>query len=121
MLQIQVIEQEVNQLNYQLELIDHNLSELNELKSSLNEIEKKETKSILTNLGKKIYLPVDITDKKLLVNVGNKHFVKKTIPETNKIVDEQVKKLSAGKTEILYRLEALNQEIENLMHNTEKE
>ncbi len=114
-IQIQMMEQKVNQFNYQLELIDQNLVELEDLSLSLNEIGKKETKNILANLGKKIYLPVEISDKRLLVEVGNKHFVKKSVDETLKIVYGQTQKLIAAKAEILNRLEDLNNEIENLM------
>ena len=34
--------------------------------ATINELKKKETKEILANIGKKIYLPVEIKDKKLI-------------------------------------------------------
>ena len=74
-MQFQLIEQEANQLNSQSELISQNIKELNELKDSLEEINNKESKEILVNIGKKIYLPVEIKKKELVVEVGNKSYV----------------------------------------------
>ena len=119
-IQIQMMEQEVQQLNKQLQLIEQNISEMQDLKISFNEIENKENKKILTNLGKGIYLPVEIKEKKLIVEVGNKNFVKKTIPQTKEIIEDQLKKLISAKDQILEKLEALQTEITRLMEKLEK-
>jgi len=119
-IQIQMMEQEVQQLNKQLQLIEQNISEMQDLKISFNEIENKENKEILTNLGKGIYLPVEIKEKKLIVEVGNKNFVKKTIPQTKEIIEDQLKKLISAKDQILEKLEALQTEITRLMEKLEK-
>ena len=66
----------INQLNQQLQLIEENIREFGELISSLNEIENNKNKDILTNLGKRVYLPVEIKDNKLIVDVGKRNFVK---------------------------------------------
>lgn len=118
---IQMLEHEINHLNQQLEIIDQNLSELQELKASLDELSKNETKSILADLGKKIYIPVSIEEKSLFVEVGNKNFVKKNIPETKEVIEDQEKKIIAGKTDILHKLEHLKEEINNLMIEIQKE
>ena len=47
MIQFQMIEQEATQLNQQSEMIDQNLKEMNDLKDSLIELEKKESKEML--------------------------------------------------------------------------
>jgi len=120
-IQIQMFEQEAQQLNQQLQLIEQNINEMQDLKASLDEIAKGESKEILASLGKGLYIPVEIKDKKLVVEVGNKNFVKKSIPQTKEIIEEQSKKLVVGKTQILERLEALQSEIEGLMQAAEKE
>ena len=118
-IQIQMFEQETQQLNQQLQLIEQNISEMQDLNLSLEEIEKEESKEILANLGKGIYIPVDIKDRKLIIGVGNKNFIKKTIPETKNIIQEQLKKLVGGRAQISERLEALQSEIGNLMKSIE--
>jgi len=125
-MQIQIMEQEANQLNEQLQLIEQNVSEMQELKASLDEIENSEGKTeILANLGKRIYIPVEIKEKgkdlKLVVEVGKGNFVKKNISETKEVVDEQVNKLMQGKNQIMARLEELQAMMMKLMGEIEKE
>lgn len=114
-MQVQMMEQEAQQLNQQIQLIEQNVKEMQELELSLNEIDKEASKEMLANLGKGIYLPVEIKDKKLIVEVGRKNFVKKTIPETKNIIKEQLENLIGAKAQILERLESLQIEIESMM------
>lgn len=121
-MQLQMIEQEVNQLNQQSQLIEQHISEMQELKSGLNELEKNENKEILVNLGKRIYIPVEIKDKELIVEVGNKTFVKKSIKDTNQVVDEQMEKLTLARYQITERLQELDSEMDILIkENSDKD
>jgi prefoldin alpha subunit len=117
---LQMIEQEAGQINQQMEIVDQNISEMNDLKSSLEELEKSENKEILANLGKKIFIPVEIKKKELIVEVGNKNFVKKSIPETMKIVDGQIEKLNMLKMQLGERIEALNSEMNRMIMELNK-
>ena len=110
-MQFQMMEQEVNQLNSQSELIDQNIKEINELKDSLEEINKEETKEILVNIGKKIYLPVEIKKKELVVEIGNKCYVNKSVEDTLRIIDEQLGKLIVAKGQMTERMQELESEI----------
>ena len=120
-MQIQMMEQETQQLNQQLQLIDQNVSEMQELELSLEEIDKEDSKELLANLGKGIYIPVEIKDKKLIVEVGKKNFVKKTIPQAKEIIKDQLEKLVAAKAQTMERLEALQTEINGLMEVIQKQ
>ena len=120
-MQIQMMEQEAQQLNQQLQLIEQNVSEMQELGLSLDEVNKGESKEILASLGKGIYIPVEIKDKKLIVEVGRKNFVKKTIPKTKEIIKEQLEKLVTAKAQIIERLDSLQIEINGLMQSVEKD
>ena len=119
-IQIQMMEQEGQQLNEQLQLIEHNIKEMTELKESLNEIEKG-GKDILANLGKKIYIPVEIKDKKLIVEVGKGNFVKKNIADTKKIIDGQIERLSDGRGQVMSLLEELQGAMMNIVGEIEGE
>ena len=121
LMELQMIEQEAEQFTKQSELIEQNISEMEELRASLEELEDKETKKILANLGKKIYIPVEIKDKTLIVEVGNKNFVKKSIPETKVLIDEQLKRLLAAKSQIIERLEVMQKDMEIIMNEIQKE
>ena len=114
-MQIQMMEQEAQQLNQQLQMIEQGVVEMQELELSLVDLEKDASKDILANLGKGIYIPVEIKDKKLIVEVGKKNFVKKTIPQTKDLITEQLTKLVAAKSQTLERLESLQKEIQQIM------
>ena len=120
-MQIQMMEQEGQQLNQQLQLIEQNVLDMQELEISLDEINKDENNEILANLGKGIYIPVEIKDKKLIVEVGKKNFVKKTIPQAKEIIKNQLEKLVAAKAQTMERLEALQTEINGLMEVIQKQ
>ncbi|MBS3093295.1 prefoldin subunit alpha [Candidatus Pacearchaeota archaeon] len=117
---IQIMEQEVNHLNEQLRLIDQNVVELKGLIESLNEIEGKDAQEILVNIGKKIYLPVTIQNKELIVDIGKNSLVKKNIPDTKRLIEEQLGKLSEGKRQVFERLEDLHKEMERMIAEIEK-
>jgi len=111
MIQLQIIEQEVNQLNQQSELIEQNLGEMNDLKEGLGFIEDENTKEILVNIGKKIFLPVEIKSRELIVEVGNKNLVNKSVSETKELVEKQIEKLESAKMQIGSRLEELEKDM----------
>jgi prefoldin alpha subunit len=119
-MQAQMIEQEINQLNQQFQLIEQNIRELQNIELSLIEIEKEKTKEILINLGKGIYLPVDIKEKKLIIEVGGKNLVKKDPKETKEIIKDQIEKLTGAKIQVQERLESLYAEINNLLTSYEQ-
>ena len=119
-MQIQMMEQEGNQLNEQMCLIDQNITEMNELNESLEEIDKGDSKDMLANLGKKIFIPVEIKDKNLIVEVGRGNFVKKSISDTKKVIEDQISRLSEGKGQIMSRLEELQGEMIKLIGEFER-
>jgi len=120
-IKIQMMEQEVNQLNQQLQLIEQNIVELNELMASLDEIDKPENKEILANLGKKVFIPVEIKDKNLIIEVGKGYFVKKTVSEAKKVIEGENGKLIVGKGQIMERLEILQNEMNGMIMEIQKE
>lgn len=114
-MQIQAMEQEANQLRERLQIIDENIEELKGLEESLNELEKNKEKEIFVNLGKKIYLESKIKSDKLLVDVGNKNFVKKNFKEAKEIIKQQIEKLSSSKLNFFNRIKQIEEEIKPLL------
>ena len=115
----QLIEQEVDQLNQQLHIIDENLRELHALKESLEDLESPSAKEIMVNIGKRVFIPVEIKEKKLLIDVGKNNFLKKTIPQTQELINEQINRLMTGKTQMMVRLRDLEKEMEQLIKKLE--
>ena len=120
-IQIQMMEQEVNQLNQQLQMIEQNIKEMSELLESLEEIGNEGNRDILANLGKRIFIPVEIKDKNLIVEVGKGNFVKKSVPETKEVIEKESKKLIEGRNQIMERLTSLQIEMNNLIMQIESE
>lgn len=116
-MQLQAIEQEAQQLDQQLQLIEQSLVEMQNLNSSLEELEKTDKKEILANIGRGIYIPAEIKDKTLTVEVGNKTFVKKSIKDTKVIIEDQIDKLNDVREQISDRIESLRHEVGHLMRN----
>lgn len=114
-IQMQALEQEADVLNQQMQLIEQNLAEIKGLGLSLEEIEKKENKEILVNIGKKIYLPVEIKDNSLFIEIGKGNFVKKTCSEARDLIEEQIKKLIVSREDVTARLDELQQKANDLM------
>jgi len=120
LIQLQIIEQEAQQLEQQSQIIEQNIIEMQNLNNSLEELEKTDKKEILANIGRGIYIPAEIKDKNLTVEVGNKVFVKKSIPETKKIVEEQIEKLDEAREQIKDRLDDLREEVDQFMKSEDK-
>jgi prefoldin alpha subunit len=119
-MQLQMREQEAEQLNQHSQMIDKNISDMQELNSSLDEIENSNGNEILVNIGKKVYLPVKISEKHLIVDVGNNSFVKKSSKDTKETIDEQIKKLIEAKGQIFERLQDLENRMRELISNNIK-
>ena len=92
-LELGMLEQEAINLQQQIQIIDQQMFELQSLQFGLQELEKSKEKEMFANLGKNIFIKTEILSKELLVDVGNKTFIKKNIPETLKIIEEQLERL----------------------------
>ena len=120
-LKAQIMEQEGNQLNQHLELIQQNINELLDVKESLNEIIKPGTKELLANIGKKIYVPVEIKEKRFLIDVGNKVIIEKSPKEAESIINEQLENLEAGKKSVSQQLDDLHARVQLLLDDVAKQ
>ena len=118
-IKIQMMEQEINNLNEHLQIIEQNNGYMNGLVDTINEIDKNETKEIMVDLGKRIFIPVEIKERKLFLDVGKGNFVKKSLKETKDIIDAEKMKLIDSKNEIIRRLNQLNEEMENMIKEIE--
>jgi len=77
-----MFEQQIRQMQEQLQAIEQGMNELNILNLGLDELKGKEEKEIFAPIGRGIFVKSKILSEELIVDVGNKKLVKKTIPET---------------------------------------
>lgn len=117
MFKLNVFEQHIQQLQQQLESVEQGMVELSYLSSGLDELIDSEGKEIFAPVGKGIFAKTKLLSENLIVDVGGKNFVKKSIPETQKIIKEQISKLEEVKKELSKNLEEVNKEVEKIIEN----
>jgi len=119
-IKMQMIEQEGVQLQEKMQVMDQNIQEMHAIKTSLDNIESNNEGEMLSNLGKGIFIKTKILEKDIFVNAGKEVVVKKTIPETKQILDDQIQKLIIGKEEIMKKLEQLQLEMQKIIQEAQQ-
>ena len=84
----------------------------------MDEIKGSVGKEILGQLGRGIFVKANITSEDLIVDVGNKNFVKKSVADTKKIIKEQIGKLHQIEKELKDKVEEINEEVAELVLNS---
>jgi len=115
-----IFEREIAQIQEQLQAIEQATLDLSQINFGLDEIPKNKDSEILAPIGRGIFVKAKIISDELTVDVGDGNYVKKTIPETKKIILEQIEKLNNMKNDLENELEKINQEITNIMQEVQK-
>lgn len=117
-------EQQVKQLQQQLQAIESSINELKSLDFGLDEIERvskeKDSKEILAQVGRGIFVEAELKSDNLTVDVGNKKFVKKSVPETKEIIKRQLEKLESIKKDMDAEMERINREVTQVISESQK-
>ena len=121
MYKLQMYEQQIQQLQQQLEAVEQAIVEMTSLVLGLDELVGSKDKEILAPIGRGIFVKTKLISKDLTVDVGGKNFVKKSIPETKKLIQDQVIKLEEVKKELEGNLEEINNELTTTFMNVQKE
>jgi prefoldin alpha subunit len=117
-----MFEQQIRMLQEQLQAVEQAVMELGSLNLSLDELIGKKDSEILAPIGRGIYASAKLLSEEFLVDIGNKNFVKKSIPETKKILQEQIKKLEKIREELNGELDKINTELtDTFMENQKKQ
>ena len=105
----QMLEQQIMAIQQQLQAVEQTLIDMVSLNLGLDEI--KTNKEILAPVGTGIFAKAKLISEELVVGVGEKNYIKKSIPETKKLIQEQIKKLEKAKEELNNELDKINDEI----------
>lgn len=106
-----MFEQQIQQLRQQLQAVEESIIEITSLNYGLDELENSTGKEILAPMGRGIFVKTKLLSDELTVDVGGKNFVNKSIPETKKIIENQIKKLNKIKEDLNRNIEEINQEL----------
>lgn len=119
-MQFQMFEQQIRMTQEQLQAVEQAIVEIGSLNLQLDELIGKKDNEILAPIGRGIYANAKLLSEELLVDIGSKNFVKKTIPETKNIIQNQIKKLEKVKEELNGELEKINTELTNVFMEHQK-
>lgn len=109
----QMLEQQIVAIQQQLQSVEQALIDMASLNFGLDEI--KTNKEILAPVGAGIFARAKLISEELVVGVGEKNYIKKSIPETKKLIQEQIIKLEIAKEELNFELDKINDEITKVM------
>jgi prefoldin alpha subunit len=115
-----IFEQQIHQLQEQMDAVEKGINDLGALSFGLDELKGSIGKEILSPLGKGIFVKTELKSEDLTVEIGGKNFVKKSIPETKEIIEEQIKKLIAVKEELNKNLEGISSEMTRTLEEFQK-
>ena len=115
-----LLERQSQELQQNLQLIENQISELEQFKENLDYFSKNEEKKMLSQLGKGIFVRTSLESKELLVEVGSGVVVKKTPEETIKIIESQISKLNEAKLSIQAQLESYNKDLAQIIKDIQK-
>ncbi len=109
----QMLEQQIVAIQQQLQTVEQTLFDMASLNFGLDEI--KTNKEILAPVGAGIFAKAKLISEELVVGVGEKNYVKKSISEAKKLIQEQIKKLERAKEELNFELDKINDEATKVM------
>ena len=117
---LSMFEQPIQQLQQQLEAINQGIIELDSLKNGLDNLIDSEGKEIFAQIGKGIFAKAKLISEDLIMDVGGKNFVKKSIPQTQDVIKEQIKKLEEVKIELNKNMDDTNEEARKFIEGAQK-
>jgi len=120
-MRLAMFEQQMRQLQQQFQAVEESLNELVSLDAGLDEMKGSIGKGVLAQVGRGIFVEAEIKSEDLTVNVGDKNFVKKSIPETKKILQEQIGKLNSIREELESKMDEVQEEAKNLILKAQEE
>lgn len=123
LVELNLLQNELAQLEQQMQFIDKYVQDIQNLEKSLEELKTaKKDHELFSPLGQEVFIRTKIVNpNELLVNVGEKILVKKTINETKEIVGEKTKKAQEIKNQIATQMELILNELNRLEHELNHE
>lgn len=115
LMQASLLEKNLQETAQQIEYFEKEIMELDNIYNNLSSLEKGKGYESYSALGKGLYIKSQLVDEKILVHVGTNILVNKSVDETKKIVEEQIKKLSQARAYLMERLELYNKGLRDIM------
>jgi prefoldin alpha subunit len=111
----QMFENQIMQLQQQLQVIEQAIMDMTQIDLGLEDLKGKKDEEIMAPIGRGIYVQAKMLSEEMIVDVGGKNFVKKSIPETKELIKSQLKNLEGLKKELEGELDKINSELTSVM------
>ncbi|PIN90177.1 prefoldin subunit alpha [Candidatus Pacearchaeota archaeon CG10_big_fil_rev_8_21_14_0_10_32_14] len=121
MFKLSMYEQQIKQIQENMEMVEQNIIELSTLNLGLDDLKGKKDSEILSPVGRGIFVKSKLIDENLIVDVGSKKFVTKSIDEAKDVIKNQLKKLEEIRDSLNFSLEKINEEIGQFLSGVEKD
>lgn len=115
-----MFEQQIRLIQEQAQAVEQALVELEGINLGLDELVGKKDNEIIAQIGRGIHVKAKLISEDLIVDVGGKNFVKKSIPETQKILKSQIEKLKNIKEDLNLEMDKINEEVTRVFMESQK-
>ena len=115
MYKFQMFEQQMQQIQQQLQAIEQGIIDLSNLNLGLDDIVGSKDKETMSLIGKGIFAKTKLVSEELIVDVGGKNFVAKSVPETKEMIVEQIGKLKEAKEILTGDMEKLGMDFQEMI------
>ena len=115
MYKLQMYEQHMQQLQQQLQAVEQGIVDLGKLSLGLDDLVGQKDKETMSLIGKGIYIRTKLLSEDLVVDVGGKKFVTKSISETKEMISEQIEKLEGAKEELNRAMEQVGEDFQKMI------
>ena len=117
---LSMYEQQIGMIQQQLQAVEESLVEITGLNFGLDDVKNSVGKETLAPIGRGIFAKTKLMSDELIVDVGGKNFVTKSVRETKDIIEEQIGKLSQIKTNLNEKAEEIREEMNFLLNEMQK-
>jgi prefoldin alpha subunit len=115
MMKFQMFEQHMQQLQQQFQAVERGIIELSNLNLGLDDLVGAKDKETLSLIGKGIFVKTKLVSEELLVDVGEKNFVTKSIAQTKEMIVKQIEKLNEVKKELNNAMEKVGEDFQKMI------
>ena len=118
---LSMFEQQIQALQQQLQAVEEGAIDLQTLNFGLDDLKGGAGKEILAPMGRGIFVKAKLLSEDLIVDVGGRNFVGKSIDETKKIIEEQMEKLDNVKRDLNEKLSSLDSELAKTIEEAQEQ
>jgi prefoldin alpha subunit len=117
---LSMFEQQIQNIQQQLQAVEKAILNMSSLSLDLDELKGGEGKETLSSIGRGIFAKTKLVSEELIVDVGGRHLVKKSISDTQRIIKEQIEKLEEAREELNKAMNEINKQLTDTMLEHQK-